>query len=76
MRFIDEHRHDRIDGVEGWEFGVEPICKVLTEHGCKIAPSTYWAALNRPPCARAARDAELEHAGATIGAGKVIERPG
>ncbi len=22
-------------------FGVEPICRVLTEHGVKIAPSTY-----------------------------------
>jgi hypothetical protein len=22
-------------------FGVEPICAVLTEHGIKIAPSTY-----------------------------------
>jgi putative transposase len=24
-------------------FGVEPICRVLTEHGVKIAPSTYYA---------------------------------
>ncbi|MFJ9843296.1 hypothetical protein ACIRYZ_23050, partial [Kitasatospora sp. NPDC101155] len=23
--------------------GVEPICRVLTEHGCSIAPSTYYA---------------------------------
>ena len=56
MRFIDEHRHDRI---EGREFGVEPICRVLSEHGCKIAPSTYWAAVKRPPCDRAVRDREL-----------------
>jgi putative transposase len=48
--FIDEHR-DR--------FGVEPICRVLTEHGCKIAPSTYYAHKTRPPSARAVRDAEL-----------------
>ena len=48
--FIDAHR-DR--------FGVEPICRVLTEHGCKIAPSTYYAAKNRPASARAVRDAEL-----------------
>jgi hypothetical protein len=48
--FIDEHR-DR--------FGVEPICRVLTEHGCKIAPSTYYAHKSRPPSARAVRDAEL-----------------
>ncbi len=24
-------------------FGVEPICRVLSEHGIKIAPSTYYA---------------------------------
>ncbi len=50
VAFIDEHR-DR--------FGVEPICRVLTEHGCKIAPNTYWVARKRPPSARAGRDAEL-----------------
>ena len=37
-------------------FGVVPICRVLTEHGCPIAPSTYYASCNRPPCARALRD--------------------
>ncbi len=37
-------------------FGVAPICRVLTEHGCPIAPETYYAALRRPPCARAVRD--------------------
>jgi putative transposase len=56
VRFIDEHRHDT---VQGREFGVEPICRVLSEHGCQIAPSTYWAAVKRPACARAVRDAEL-----------------
>jgi putative transposase len=56
VRFIDEHRYDLIDGRE---FGVEPICRVLSEHGCKIAPATYWAAGKRPACARAVRDAEL-----------------
>jgi putative transposase len=35
---------------------------VLTEHGCKIAPNTYWTARKRPPSKRAIRDAELvEH---------------
>jgi putative transposase len=48
--FIDEVR-DR--------FGVEPICRVLTEHGVKIAPSGYYAFKARPISARAARDAEL-----------------
>ena len=51
MAFIDEHR-DR--------FGVEPICIVLTEHGCKIAQSTYYAFKKRPPSQRALRDATLE----------------
>jgi putative transposase len=48
--FIDQQR-DR--------FGVEPICRVLTEHGVKIAPSTYYAAKTRPPSTRVRRDAEL-----------------
>ena len=50
IAFIDDHR-DR--------FGVEPICRVLSEHGCKIAPNTYWTAKKRPPSKRALRDAEL-----------------
>jgi len=32
---------------------------VLTEHGCKIAPNTFWVAKKRPPSTRAVRDAEL-----------------
>ncbi|MHB1511483.1 MAG: IS3 family transposase [Acidimicrobiales bacterium] len=31
---------------------------MLTEHGCKIAPNTYWAARKRPPSKRAVRDEE------------------
>ena len=50
IAFIDAHRE---------RFGVEPICRVLTEHGCKIAPNTYWVARRRPPSKRASRDAEL-----------------
>ena len=50
VQFIDDHR-DR--------FGVEPICRVLTEHGVKIAPSGYYAFKTRPVSARALRDAEL-----------------
>ncbi|WKV16052.1 IS3 family transposase [Janibacter limosus] len=45
--FIDAH-HKR--------FGVVPICRVLTEHGCPIAPSTYYAARARGLSARAMRD--------------------
>ena len=41
------------------EFGVEPICSVLSEHGCPIAPSTYYDNLNRQPSKRKLRDAEL-----------------
>ena len=32
---------------------------MLSEHGCKIAPNTYWVAKKRPPSARSLRDAEL-----------------
>jgi putative transposase len=40
-------------------FGVEPICRVLTEHGCKIAPSTYYHNVNRQASKQKFRDAEL-----------------
>ncbi|MGW0776406.1 IS3 family transposase [Streptomyces sp. NPDC002835] len=51
---MDEHR-DRFGGVE-------PICRTLTEHDCKIAPSTYYAHRKRlaTPSARTVRDAELK----------------
>jgi putative transposase len=42
------------------EFGVEPICAVLSEHGAKIAPSTYYDAAGRAPSRRALRDEELK----------------
>ncbi|MEU6231417.1 IS3 family transposase [Streptomyces sp. NPDC047042] len=51
VAFIDAHRQ---------VFGVEPICRVLTSHGLKIATSTYYAAKNRVPSARSVRDAELK----------------
>ncbi|WP_167345872.1 IS3 family transposase [Streptomyces iakyrus] len=41
-------------------FGAEPICRVLTSHGLKIATSTYYAAKNRAPSARSVRAAELK----------------
>ena len=46
MSFIDQHR-DR--------FGVEPICETL-----QVAPSTYYAAVARPPSVRRLRDEELK----------------
>jgi putative transposase len=33
---------------------------VLTEHGLKIAPNTYWTAKKRPPSKRAVRDEQLK----------------
>ncbi len=50
VRFIDDHKA---------RFGVEPICRVLTEHGVPIAPSTYYAGKTRPPSARSVRDEKL-----------------
>ncbi len=54
MSFVDEHR--------GRFGGVEPICRVLTAHGCQIAPSTYYAAKKREenPSPRQVRDTELK----------------
>jgi putative transposase len=51
VRFIDAHKG---------RFGVAPICRVLSEHGLKIAPSTYYDAKSRPPSKRALRDEELK----------------
>jgi len=50
-----------VDYIDAYrvEFGVEPICAVLSEHGCKIAPSTYWSSKTREPSARAQRHAVL-----------------
>ena len=50
MAFVDEFRG---------RFGVEPICRVLTAHGVKIAPSGFYAHKKRPPAARTGSDAEL-----------------
>ena len=45
--YIDAYRHLH---------GVEPICRVLTEAGTQIAPSTYYAAKARRPSARSVSD--------------------
>lgn len=50
VSFIDSHKG---------RFGVVPICRVLSEHGCGIAPSTYYAHHDRPLSNRALRDAKL-----------------
>ena len=57
MAFIDAHRA---------RFGVEPICRVLSEHDCKIAPNTYWVAKKRSPSARALRDEVLKVEGSRV----------
>jgi putative transposase len=51
VKFVKDNRN---------RFGVEPICRVLKEHGVKIAPSTFYAALKRKPSARALSDAHWE----------------
>jgi putative transposase len=45
VSFIDQHRE---------RFGVEPICDVL-----QVAPSTYYAAVKRPPSSRRLEDEKL-----------------
>jgi putative transposase len=50
VSFIDEHRH---------LFGVESICRVLTEHGWPIASSTYRAVKAGLPSVRQRRDERL-----------------
>ncbi|TXK52137.1 IS3 family transposase, partial [Salinibacterium sp. dk5596] len=53
VAFIEAHK-DRTDG--GLRWGVESICSVLTEHGARIAPSTYYDARGRGPSARVLAD--------------------
>jgi putative transposase len=53
VRFISENKA---------RFGVEPVCRVLTEHGCVIAPSAYYDAVRRGPSARSVRDEQLKPA--------------
>jgi putative transposase len=55
--FIREHADHREPG--GLRWGVEPICRVLTEHGLQVAPSTYYEHAGKAPSARERRDAYL-----------------
>ncbi|WP_231988056.1 IS3 family transposase [Nakamurella panacisegetis] len=50
ISYIDQHKA---------EYGVGTICRVLTEHGCKIASSTYYDRTHQQPSARAVRDEAL-----------------
>ena len=38
-------------------FGVEPICTVLFEHGCPLAPCTYYERRRQPVTATELEDA-------------------
>lgn len=58
MRFVDEHKDHR-DGA-GLRWGVAAIRATLSEHGCPIAPSTYYEARARIPSARDQRDRWLK----------------
>jgi putative transposase len=60
VRFIADHADHRVG--DGLRWGVEPICAVLSEHGCPIAPSTYYEARKRAgqPSERQVRDAQLK----------------
>ena len=53
LDYIDTHKQD---------YGVELICRVLSAHGCKIAPSIYYDACVRrqSPPKRQVRDEELK----------------
>ena len=57
MDFIRVHADRREPG--GLRWGVESICTVLTAHGCRIAPSTYYEQCNLPATAQEYRDALL-----------------
>lgn len=57
MDFIREHKDHQEPG--GLRWGVEPICRVLTEHGVQIAPSTYYEWKDKFPSQRDRRDLAL-----------------
>jgi putative transposase len=58
VEFIRTHQSHR--DHDGLIWGVEPICRVLTEHGLPIAPSTYYDHRSRVPARRQVRDEELK----------------
>ena len=51
VNYIEQHED---------QYGVEPICAALTSAELSVAPSTYYAAVTRPPSARSVRDEELK----------------
>jgi putative transposase len=57
VNFIGTHKDHREPG--GLRWGVEPICEVLTEHGVKIAPSTFYEWNKQTQDQASARDEQL-----------------
>ena len=57
VAFIRDHQGRR-DG-DGLRWGVESICRVLSEHGVPIAPSTYYEQLTKQPTVAQRRDEYL-----------------
>lgn len=56
-RFVHEHKDAWTAGLR---WGVDPICRVLSEHGLPIAPSTYYEQMTRRPSRREVSDEELK----------------
>jgi putative transposase len=54
-----DHQGHR-DGPNGLRWGVESICRQLTELGVLIAPSTYYDHINRQPSRRQVLDETLK----------------
>jgi putative transposase len=50
VKYINDHKT---------VYGVETICRVLTEHGCPIASSTYYDNAGRRASSRTVRDEQL-----------------
>jgi putative transposase len=65
VRFIDEYKQ---------MFGVEPICRTLTQSGWPIASRTCRAACRRLPSARARRDVWLSGQIRQIGSVALADR--
>ena len=63
IRFIAEHKDHQVTdpatGGVGLVWGVEPMCAVLSEHGVKISPLTYYEWVDRKPTKRRLRDEEI-----------------
>jgi putative transposase len=62
IAFITEHKDHSVTGLDGGaglRWGVEPMCAVLSEHGIKIAPATYYEWVDRQPTRRELRDEQV-----------------